>query len=344
MMSLAPTVAIEPKRTSPDSLLGLWLVRQSPATRRAYLRDLELFAAWLKAESPVAVIAQLLAAGHACANQLAEEWIAHQVERGLAPSTTNRRLAAITSVMSMARSYGLVEWGIEIPSRRVRPYRDTRGPGLEGVRGMLAVAASQDGIKALRDVALLLLLFTLGLRREEVSSLNAHHFDRAGRRLAVLGKGRTEREWITVPESVGQALERYLDARAAADDEPLFLNLDRASKGQRLTGSGIYRTVRWLGKKAGLSGIMSPHRVRHSSITQALDLVDGDVRRVRHFSRHARIDTVVLYDDARADHAGQIAALLTDSLDLPQANENTHCQAHPDGVEEAAEIGVEQAP
>lgn len=339
MTAIVPITPILPVPTSPDSLIQRWLARQSETTRRAYRKDIELFAAWVGIESPVDAIAQLMESGHARANQLVEAWISHQIEQGLAPSTTNRRLASIRSVVALARSFGIVEWGIDLPCRRVRAYRDTRGPGLPGVQKMVAVAGQQNGIKASRDVALLLLLFTLGLRREEVSSLNVAHFDRPGQRLHVLGKGHNEREWITVPPEVVAVLARYLDQRVALPHEPLFTNLDRAGKGKRLTGSGIYRVVRRLGLLARVPGTVSPHRIRHSSITQALDLLDGDIRRTQHFSRHARIDTVVLYDDARQDHAGKIAALLTDALELPEGREYTHYQAHPDD----AEIGPETA-
>ena len=49
-----------------------------------------------------------------------------------------------------------------------------------------------------------------------------------------------------------------------------------------------------------------------SDLTRALDLAGGDVRKVRHFSRHAKLDTLLRYDDNRRDEAGAIAKLLGD--------------------------------
>ena len=55
-----------------------------------------------------------------------------------------------------------------------------------------------------------------------------------------------------------------------------------------------------------------PHGLRHQGITRALDLAGGDVRKVRQFSRHADINTLLRYDDNRRDEAGVIAGLLGD--------------------------------
>ncbi|MEA5561310.1 tyrosine-type recombinase/integrase, partial [Planktothrix agardhii] len=78
---------------------------------------------------------------------------------------------------------------------------------------------------------------------------------------------------------------------------PLFCTLDYCTKGHRLGGCGIYHLVREFSKKAGISKPMSPHRIRHSSITAALDATGGDVRRVQKLSRHHDLNTLMIYDD-----------------------------------------------
>ena len=50
---------------------------------------------------------------------------------------------------------------------------------------------------------------------------------------------------------------------------------------------------------------MSPHRIRHSAITEALNLTDGNVRKVQKLSRHSTIETVMIYDDARLRRPGE---------------------------------------
>jgi integrase/recombinase XerC len=128
------------------------------------------------------------------------------------------------------------------------------------------------------------------------------------------GKGRTEREPMTIPANTKQALEDWLAVRGSCDPKsPLFIALDRNTHGQRLAGNGIYHIVRsQLGAKAGVRA--RPHGLRHSGITSALDAFNGDYRKARAFSRHSSLDTVRRYDDNRADHAGQVASALDSIL------------------------------
>ena len=90
--------------------------------------------------------------------------------------------------------------------------------------------------------------------------------------------------------------------------------MDRGAKGptERLTHLSIWRAVRRLGNLAGLALPARPHGLRHAATTRLLDLTGGDVRRVRRFARHAKLDTVAIYDDARQDFGGQLAELLGD--------------------------------
>ena len=67
------------------------------------------------------------------------------------------------------------------------------------------------------------------------------------------------------------------------------------------------------GRRLG-AGRLTPHKVRHSSITLALDLTGGDVRRVQRLSRHASPSTLLLYGDARENHQGAITELIAARL------------------------------
>ena len=304
--------------SSVESLVARWLTRRSNATRDSYAKDLQYFAQWLRAKSPSDAVRSLIGGGHSSANQLAHGYVTALIDRGLSPATINRRLSSMKSLVKAARLSGMVDWTIDVEGEQVQRYRDTAGPGIRAIQRMLAVAVEQKGIKALRDVAIVMLLFALGLRRNEITTCDVEHFDRFGKRLSILGKGRAQREWISVPDSVAEVLGSYLGARGAVDGEPLIMNLDPAQKGKqhRLSSGGTYRVVRRLAEKAGVPGIVSPHRIRHSAITAALDATGGDVRQARHFSRHSRVDTLLVYDDARVDHAGRIADLLAVELDV----------------------------
>ena len=72
-----------------------------------------------------------------------------------------------------ANTLGLVSWTLAVGNVKAQAYRDTRGPGLDAYKALLAVARAQPGAKGLRDVALLRLLHDLGLRRGEAVRLAA---------------------------------------------------------------------------------------------------------------------------------------------------------------------------
>ena len=126
-----------------------------------------------------------------------------------------------------------------------KAYRDTRGPGVAGVRRMLAIAHDHRPKKAARDGAILRVAYGLGLRRGEIESLNVEYLDLARGTLSVLGKGRTEREFLTLPLNAKQALSAWLAYRAPEDpNAPLFIALDNCTNGAR--GRASARCHSWL--------------------------------------------------------------------------------------------------
>jgi integrase/recombinase XerC len=239
------------------------------------------------------------------ANGLALAWKRDMTEKKLSANTLNRRLAAIKSLVQMARTVGLVAWTINVRGVRAEKLRDTRGPGRNGVKALLDVAHLQGRT---RDVAIMRLLYDLGLRRGEVVSLDVADYD--GATLAVLGKGRTGKVKLTIPDPTKWALDIWLEIRGTGDG-PLFISLEHNSYGHRLTGQSIYNVVRSLGESVGVNA--RPHKIRHSAITDALD-ISGDIRAVARFSRHKDIKVLMIYDDNRADLGGEIASRIAGAL------------------------------
>jgi integrase/recombinase XerC len=79
----------------------------------------------------------------------------------------------------------------------------------------------------------------------------------------------------------------------------IFITLDGRSYGKRLLERSVARVVDWVATDAGVTKHLSPHRIRHSSITTFLDASGGDVRTAQRLSRHSRLDTLMIYDDNR---------------------------------------------
>jgi integrase/recombinase XerC len=299
-----PAVPLAEPSTAAARLLAAFLAGRNPRTLRAYRQDVADFAAYWGAPPDVAA-AQLLACGPGGANGAALGYRTHLVERGLAAATINRRLATLRSLVKLARILGLVNWGLEVEGLRAETYRDTRGPGRAGFCKLLAALDGRDDPKAIRDRALLHLLFDLALRRAEVLGLDLADLDLAAGTLAVLGKGRTAKVPLTLPPETRAALEAWVRVRGS-ESGPLFRSFNRARKGAgRLSGTGLYLVVRDLGRRTGLR--VWPHALRHASITEALDLTGGDVRAVQKFSRHRDVRVLQRYDDCGRDLAGEVA-------------------------------------
>jgi integrase/recombinase XerC len=206
----------------------------------------------------------------------------------------------------MARVVGLIPWDLEVEGEKAVAYRDTRGPGLEGVR--LLLSGLGDRKKDVRDRAIIRLLYDRGLRRGEAARLDVEDVDLEGYTIAVMGKGRAEKEILTIPEETRDSLAAWIKLLGAASG-PLFVNLDRGGRpGGRITGRGIYEVIRQLGARVGVK--VRPHGLRHAAITEALNLLPGNTRAVQRFSRHSNLDTVMLYDDNREDLGGKVSRLV----------------------------------
>lgn len=295
------------------ALVAAWLSGRSERTRRAYAADLADFCTFLGVPDTDAAAAVLLSLPHGEANGCALAYRSHLLARELAPATVNRRLAALRSLVQLARVLGRVPWTLEVENVRAEKYRDTRGPGRDGYLALLAELEGERGPRALRDAAMVRLLFDLALRRAEVVALDLADIEREadGRPVGlwVLRKGKREKKRRTLPPNTGGALLRWIGARGEHAG-PLFVNFDRSAPGGRLTGTSLYRTVRELGKRAGLPRAVRPHGLRHAAITEALERTNGNVEAVQDFSGHADPRVLMRYNDNRKDRAGEIAALI----------------------------------
>ncbi len=287
---------------APHRLVAAFLAGKTPATLEGYRRDLGYFGRFVGMADIPATARLLLDAGPGRANEIVLNYRNDLLAQGLSPNTVCHRMTCVKSLVKMARLIGMANWTIEVPGPKRRPYRDTRGPGVPGYVAMLEATSSP------RDRAILHLLFDLALRRVEVARLDLGDFDRQGNRLWVLGKGRTEKEALTLPAPTKEALENWLRVRGG-ERGPMFVNDDPGHPVGRLSGRSVHRIVRAAGERAGI-GAVRPHGLRHAAITAALDLTNGNVREVRKFSRHSQVQTLMYYDDNREDAAGKIAALV----------------------------------
>jgi integrase/recombinase XerC len=297
-----------------DLLQELIADRRSPNTRRTYTKALLDFFLRIANTSPTPqLVREFLQLDRYQAMTLVLRYRRILTDRGLAPSTINTRLAAIKSLVTYARKVGECQYDLgDVEGVKVETYRDTSGVNPQEYQDLMAVV-DRESVKGMRDYAILRLLWDNALRRGEICQANVGDFDPVGGKLWIIGKGKVQRQPIDLSSHAIAAIRAWLEVRGKYKrTDPLFCTLDRATKGHRLSGNALYNLVRDTGAAAGIYKVMSPHRVRHSAITAALDATNGDTRRVQKLSRHADLNTLTRYDDNRRHHQGEVTKILAD--------------------------------
>ena len=162
---------------TPARVVEAFLAERNQNTLRVYRQGLAAFQAFLNKPSLEEACAFFLSRSQGEANDLVLAYRAHLRQKKLSVATQNHRLAALRSLVKLARMLGVCSFSIEVKSLRVEAYRDTRGPGAEGIDAMLAALERGQIPKERRDYALLRLLYDLALRRGEVLGLDLEHID-----------------------------------------------------------------------------------------------------------------------------------------------------------------------
>ena len=157
------------------------------------------------------------------------------LDRKLSPATVARRTAALCRAVKRARMVGLTRLTLETESPKAEAFRDTRGPGAQGWRRLhdQAEAEAAGGKpRAVRNLAILLLLHDRALRRSEVVAINfPADLDLSRPAVAIRGKGKNAKEWLTINSQTRDALTAHLALRGDWPG-PLFVRADRREPAQ----------------------------------------------------------------------------------------------------------------
>lgn len=221
---------------------------------------------------------------------------------GLAPVSIQRMLSAARSFYR----YLVIE-GIAASN----PFDGVRAPkaakklpstlSVDELDNLLEV--DDDSPAGYRDMAILELFYSSGLRLSELSSLDRNGIDHNQGEVRVTGKGNRERI-VPVGRKALSAVGRWLDRRgqmASAGETALFVN----QRGQRLSNRGIqYRIDHWA-RKSGLGRHVHPHMLRHSFASHLLES-SGDLRSVQEMLGHADISTTQIYTHLDFQHLAKV--------------------------------------
>ena len=229
-----------------------------------------------------------------------------------APSTVARQLAAIRMLHRFLVEEGLAQFdptadldGVRVPAGLPKPLTEAQ------VTQLLDAVTGSDPV-ALRDRALLELLYATGARISEVCGLALGDVDLEHRAARLYGKGSKER-LVPFGRAAADALAGWLGPggrpllvpaawKRRADAEAMFLN----QRGSRLARQVGWSVVKKYGARAGIpAAALSPHVLRHSCATHLVDH-GADLRIVQELLGHASVSTTQVYTKVSQDRLVQV--------------------------------------
>lgn len=258
---------------------------------RAYLADLESLVQHLNQLGITEFSA--LTIGHI------RSWLANLQTKGAARSSITRRVVSIRAFTYWAAKNGWIPSDIggnlvaPKPQRHLPEVLDIESARL-ALKALEARAAEEGSAEAIRDLAIVEVLYGSGIRVSELTGLDLGDVDRERMTIRVIGKGNKERivpiggpalraldRWITVGRS-----QLFSDVSGAA----LFLGSRGKRIDQRVVRSIVYQSMSALGTNQKLG----PHGLRHSAATHLLE-GGADLRTVQELLGHSSLATTQIY-------------------------------------------------
>ncbi len=275
-----------------DFLMSLEVEKgYSVNTRVAYKNDLSQFLHFLNSQTEPGISAW----GQVTKDILLTYILHLKNDRQYTSTTVARKVAAIKSFYHFLVAEGFIhdDPTATLDSPRVKKYLP-RAISQEDVERLLEAPSRKETPRALRDRAILELLYATGMRVSELVALNAGDVDLASASVRCFGKGDKERV-IPVYERAVKSIENYLNKGRnhllnQADQKALFLN----QRGDRLTRQGLWLIVKGYVRDAGIKAQVTPHTLRHSFATHMLR-GGADLRNVQELLGHANITTTQVY-------------------------------------------------
>ncbi|WP_237565987.1 site-specific tyrosine recombinase XerD [Ornithinimicrobium cerasi] len=303
-----------PLRRATDGWLDHLRVERgrSEHTLRAYRRDTDRYLSFLATQG--------VDAPAGVREKHVTDFLAH-LRRGdeehppLAATSAARTVVAVRGLHRFLALEGEVAGD---PSEDVRPpappRRLPKALTVGDVERLLQAAALGDGPAALRDRALLEVLYGCGARVSEAIALDLDDLelgraeDGTGGVVRLFGKGRKERI-VPMGRYARDALDAWLVrgrpgmARAGRGTPAVFVN----ARGGRLSRQSAWSAIKAAADRAGLRGDVSPHTLRHSFATHLLD-GGADVRVVQELLGHASVTTTQIYTHVSTQHLREVYA------------------------------------
>ena len=258
----------------------------SPKTREAYGNDLTDFSRFAQAagvHSPREVTRKLLLG-----------YLEHERDRGLAMNSIARRLVAIKVFFRFLVQEGLLEKNVTAVMDSPRLWKVLPGAlSIREVDALLKAVFGNDAM-AIRDQAMMELLYASGLRVSELVNLPLEDLHLDSSYLRCTGKGNKMRV-VPVGGKAKAAIERYLaEARPKFAKDPAVRQVFLTRRGTGFSRKTVWAQIGLFAKRAGITKKVSPHTLRHSFATHLL-ANGAPLRMIQEMLGHADIATTQIY-------------------------------------------------
>ncbi|MBE0426470.1 MAG: tyrosine recombinase XerC [Nitrospirae bacterium] len=255
-------------------------------TLRAYRKDLEKFFDYSQAEPDKIDMMDV------------RGFIAGQIKNGFNKTTVSRRLSSIRSFFKFLYREGYVKSN---PAKLVpNPKRPELLPRFLSVDDAFSLVEKPEGMGFIpaRDRAILELLYSSGLRVNELSGLNIDDINIKECMIKIRGKGKKERI-VPVGSKAIDAIKTYLIEKILRKSKNKALFLNRS--GFRLTDRGVRRVVVKYARSLSINGRIGPHTLRHSFASHLLQ-GGADLRVIQELLGHSSLSTTQKYTHLDITH------------------------------------------
>jgi len=279
---------------------------RSRKTTENYAHYIDRFLDWSKISQPEEISDELISRYRIYLNRFQDA-----AGKNLKRTTQSYYIIALRSFLKYMAKKNIATLQAEKVEIGRTPKKEVEFLRVEEVERMLESASGND-FRALRDRAILELLFSSGLRVSELINLNRDKLDLKNQEFSVRGKGDKIRV-VFISDTAKQALQKYLDKRMDIDPAVFVrdtkalekfrprVDQPRADKkgvrdinNLRLTPRSIQRIVKYYAAKAGIIKDVHPHTLRHSFATDLL-INGADIRSVQSMLGHSSITTTQIY-------------------------------------------------
>ena len=208
----------------------------------------------------------------------------YQEKNGISKATIDNMRRIISSFFSWLENEDYIT---KSPARRIHKVKT--GKVVKEVYTEENIELMRQNCKNKRDLAIIDMLYSTGMRVGELVKLNISDIDFAHKECVVLGKGNKQRK-VYFDAKTKIHLQQYLSSRSD-DNEALFVSM--LSPHNRLEISGVEIALRKIGQKLNITKV-HPHKFRRTLATKAIDK-GMPIEQVQHLLGHTKIDTTLGY-------------------------------------------------